>query len=34
VVFFVNYTDAAGRPTSRKLGIYHRDTFNVANAWA
>ena len=32
--FAVNYTDAAGRPTSRKLGIYCRESFNIAHARA
>lgn len=30
--FAVNFTDAAGRPTSRTLGVYHRETFSVAHA--
>jgi hypothetical protein len=32
--FSCNFTDAAGRPTSRKLGVYHPETFEVAHARA
>jgi integrase len=32
--FAVNYTDAAGRQTSRTLGVYHPETFKVAHARA
>jgi integrase len=30
--FYVSFTDAAGRPKSRKFGVYNRKTFNVAHA--
>jgi hypothetical protein len=30
--FSCNFTDAAGRPTSRTLGVYHPETFKVAHA--
>jgi hypothetical protein len=32
--FSCNFTDAAGRPTSRMLGVYHPETFKVAHARA
>src|SRR5258708_3281659 len=32
--FYINYTDAAGRPTSGKIGVYHPETFRVADARA
>jgi integrase len=32
--FAVNFTDAAGRPTGRMLGVYHPETFKVAQARA
>jgi len=32
--FSCNFTNAAGRPTSSKIGIHHPETFKVANARA
>jgi integrase len=32
--FSCNFTNAAGKPTSGKIGIYHRDMFKVADARA
>jgi hypothetical protein len=30
--FCCNFTDAAGRPTSRKIGVFHPESFKVADA--
>ena len=30
--FYINYTDAAGRSRSGKFGVYHPETFRVADA--